>query len=192
MADLKWVGHRRPRQPQSEGEPGWGIRRPPFMKRVGSLRCFDVSWGNPSRERVAVTGKQPMKVSLVVLGAVHQSLRTTFFSFGFLRLGCVSLIISWVSPLFASSNYLTTRWATLEAIHHVENPRNVSRPGSYGELGAYQFRRSTWKSHTKVPFSRAIHRDESDRVAVKHYEWLKRGLVRNGMPITPYNIALRW
>jgi len=133
-----------------------------------------------------------MKVSLVVLGAVHQSLRTTFFSFGFLRLGCVSLIISWVSPLFASSNYLTTRWATLEAIHHVENPRNVSRPGSYGELGAYQFRRSTWKSHTKVPFSRAIHRDESDRVAVKHYEWLKRGLVRNGMPITPYNIALGW
>lgn len=85
-----------------------------------------------------------------------------------------------------------SRWATLEAIHHLENPRNLSRPGPFGELGAYQFRVSTWRMHTTVPFSRALDRETSDRVAVQHYEWLKSRLEAAGKPATPYNIALAW
>ena len=84
------------------------------------------------------------------------------------------------------------RWATLEAIHHLENPRNLARPGAKGELGAYQFRASTWQMYTSVPFSRALDRLESDRVAVQHYEWLRRGLERAGQTATPYLIALAW
>lgn len=85
-----------------------------------------------------------------------------------------------------------TRWATLEAIHQLENPRNLTRPGKHGELGAYQFRPATWRLHTKIPFSQALKRDVSDQVAVLHYEWLKRGLERADVPATPYNIALAW
>ena len=84
------------------------------------------------------------------------------------------------------------RAETLEAIHRVENPRDSTKPGRYGELGAYQFRRGTWKMHTKVPFERALDRLESEEVAVRHYEWLRRGLERNGLPQTPYFIALAW
>lgn len=85
-----------------------------------------------------------------------------------------------------------SRWATLEAIHQLENPRNLTRPGRHGELGAYQFRPSTWRMHTTTPFHRAIERPQSDIVAVKHYEWLKSGLERAGVGATPYNIALAW
>ncbi len=84
------------------------------------------------------------------------------------------------------------RAETLEAIRAVENPRNTARPGKHGELGVYQFRRVTWRMHTDMPFERAVERDASEQVALKHYEWVKRGLVRNGLPATPYNIALAW
>ena len=109
--------------------------------------------------------------------------------------------VSWLRLLFgalavvlvmSSSAWATTRWATLEAIHKLENPRNLPRPGPKGELGAYQFRSSTWRMHTKTPFYRAIERQESDVVAVKHYEWLKRGLEQAGLPATTYSIALAW
>jgi hypothetical protein len=86
----------------------------------------------------------------------------------------------------------SSRWATLEAIHKLENPRNSPKPGRHGELGAYQFRSSTWRMHTAVPFQRAINRETSDIVAVKHYEWIKRGLEAARVPATPYNIALAW
>lgn len=46
--------------------------------------------------------------------------------------------------------------------------------------------------HTSLPFEQALDRAASERVAVRHYEWLRRGLVRNGLPDTPYNIALAW
>ena len=84
------------------------------------------------------------------------------------------------------------RWETLQAIHWVENPTNTSRPGSYGELGAYQFRPRTWQMHTDQPFSAALDRRCSDEIAVKHYEWLKIRLERAGLASTPYNIALAW
>lgn len=92
----------------------------------------------------------------------------------------------------AGSLEASSRWATLEAIHHLENPRNLTRPGSKGELGAYQFRASTWRMHTREPFQRALERAMSDQVAVTHYEWLKRGLENAGLPASPYNIALAW
>lgn len=84
------------------------------------------------------------------------------------------------------------RWETLQAIHWVENPRNSPKAGPCGELGAYQFREKTWKMHTQVPFKLAVNRSHSDEVAVRHYEWIKRGLVRAGLPVTPYNVALAW
>ena len=85
-----------------------------------------------------------------------------------------------------------SRAETLDAIHRVENPLNLTRPGKFGELGAYQFRRGTWRMHTDVPFERALDRMQSEEVAIKHYEWIRRGLIRNGFPQTPYYIALAW
>jgi hypothetical protein len=102
------------------------------------------------------------------------------------------LLVGLVALFVAPAAQAAGRWATLEAIHHLENPRNSPRPGPFGELGPYQFRPETWKMHTKVPFRRALDRAESDAVAVVHYEYLKRGLERNGMPATPYTIALAW
>ena len=84
------------------------------------------------------------------------------------------------------------RWETLQAIHWVENPHDSPKAGPCGELGAYQFREKTWRMHTPVPFKLAIDRSHSDAVAVRHYEWIKRGLVRAGLPVTPYNVALAW
>jgi hypothetical protein len=84
------------------------------------------------------------------------------------------------------------RWATLEAIHQLENPRDSELPGSLGELGAYQFREQTWKMHTAAPFRRALDRRSSDAVAVKHYDWIKSELERRGIAATPYRVALAW
>jgi len=84
------------------------------------------------------------------------------------------------------------RWETLQAIHMVENPTNSQRFGPHGELGPYQFRRSTWRMYTKKSFYAALDRQESDRVAVKHYEWIREGLVRNGIEPSPYHIAEAW
>lgn len=86
----------------------------------------------------------------------------------------------------------STRQATLEAIHHLENPRNLTRPGPRGELGPYQFRVTTWRMYTSAPFTQALDRPTSDLIAVQHYEWLKSGLESARMPVTPYNIALAW
>jgi hypothetical protein len=84
------------------------------------------------------------------------------------------------------------RWETLLAIHLIENPTNSTRIGRAGELGPYQFRPGTWKMHTKKPFRLAANRAEADRVAVKHYDWIKRNLERNGIEANPYRIALAW
>jgi hypothetical protein len=85
-----------------------------------------------------------------------------------------------------------SRWETLEAIHWIENPHDSPLPGPNGELGPYQFRESTWKMYTRLPFARARDRTASDEIAVRHYEWLKRALVRNGLAPTPFNIGLAW
>jgi hypothetical protein len=97
-----------------------------------------------------------------------------------------------MSVLASPTLRASERWETLEAIHWIENPRNSVQPGPRGELGAYQFRETTWRQYTTLPFARAVERPVSDAVAVKHYEWLKRCLVRNGVEPTPYNIAVAW
>lgn len=84
------------------------------------------------------------------------------------------------------------RWETLQAINWVENPRNSTKPGPHGELGPYQFLEKTWRMHTRQPFSMAVQRQQADEVAVAHYEWLRKGLERNGVAATPYNIAMAW
>lgn len=94
--------------------------------------------------------------------------------------------------LFIATASASSRWATLEAIHRLENPRDLPTPGPCGELGAYQFREQTWRMHTRLPFARALDRRASDDVAVKHYDWLKRRLENAGVPATPYAIALAW
>ncbi len=84
------------------------------------------------------------------------------------------------------------RWETLRAINWVENPTNHTRTGRFGELGPYQFRPTTWRMHTKRPFSQAIQREAADEVAVKHYEWIKRNLENAGVDASPFNIAMAW
>jgi hypothetical protein len=98
----------------------------------------------------------------------------------------VALVIS------VATAHASTRAATLEAIHQLENPRNLSRPGPRGELGAYQFRSQTWRMYTAAPFASALDRTTSDAVAIKHYEWIRTSLERTGMPATPYAIGLAW
>ena len=88
--------------------------------------------------------------------------------------------------------FASERWETLQAINWVENPHNSTRAGPRGELGPYQFRPSTWRMHTRKPFALAVQRQAADEVAVRHYDWLKRGLESNGIDATPYNIALAW
>ena len=85
-----------------------------------------------------------------------------------------------------------SRHVTLEAIHQIENPRNLTRPGPAGELGAYQFRAATWAQHTRRPFSDALDRRWSDLVAALHHDWLCERLVRNGLEPSVYNVALAW
>lgn len=84
------------------------------------------------------------------------------------------------------------RWETLRAINWVENPTNHTRAGRFGELGPYQFRPTTWRMHTKRPFSQAVQREAADEVAVRHYEWIKINLERAGVDATPFNIAMAW
>jgi hypothetical protein len=97
-----------------------------------------------------------------------------------------------LSVFLATQARASERWATLEAIHQLENPRNSDAPGAFGELGPYQFREATWRTYTSAPFSQALDRHVSDAVAVKHYNWLKAELERRGLEATPYRIALAW
>lgn len=105
--------------------------------------------------------------------------------------------MSWLSVFFAvwasqTGLQAADRWETLQAIHMIENPTNSTRLGSKGELGPYQFLPSTWKMHTKKPFVLAADREEADVIAVKHYEWIKRGLERAGFEASAFRIALAW
>jgi len=97
-----------------------------------------------------------------------------------------------VGVAVSSISNAASRWATLEAIHQLENPRDSTRPGRFGELGAYQFRRSTWRMHTREPFRLALDRGVADRVAVLHYEWIRDTLARRGLAVNSYTIALAW
>jgi len=114
--------------------------------------------------------------------------------------GRLRLVSTWARMLglvlvglaISSISSAASRWATLEAIHQLENPRDSTRPGRFGELGAYQFRRATWRMHTREPFRLALDRSVADRVAVLHYEWIRDTLARRGLTVNSYTIALAW
>jgi len=123
-----------------------------------------------------------------VLAGVRTYLHRSWSLRGLLLAAAFFAGISFLAPAARASE----RWATLEAIHQLENPTNSTRVGPHGELGAYQFRRETWAMYTQTPFHWALDRQVSDQVAVLHYEWLKEHLARNGISPTPYHIALAW
>jgi hypothetical protein len=101
-------------------------------------------------------------------------------------------VIMFSALVMNSGARASERWATLEAIHQLENPYDTTVPGALGELGPYQFREYTWKMHTQAPFSRALDRRSSDAVAVKHYDWIKAELEKRDIPVTAFNVALVW
>ena len=121
---------------------------------------------------------------------VGPAVRTSKRSFG--RAAYPAIVLLFAAFGANSEVQAASRSATLEAIHKLENPRNSPRPGKHGELGAYQFRSSTWRMHTALPFQHALNRETSDIIAIKHYEWIKRGLEAARVPATPYYIALAW
>jgi hypothetical protein len=80
----------------------------------------------------------------------------------------------------------------LLAIHQVENPTDTTLVGRRGELGPYQFRPVVWRKYTVKPFELAADAAEAQTVAEMHYDWIARGLARNGFEVSPYHIALAW
>src|SRR5690348_1662054 len=107
-------------------------------------------------------------IHAVAVAAVNTTLTSCF------RLGRATRALCFGFFTAAVVAHANERAALLLAIHHLENPRNLTRPGAHGELGAYQFRPTTWQMHTAIPFRQALNRETSDTVAEKHYEWLKR------------------
>ena len=107
--------------------------------------------------------------------------------------GALLMVTLLATTVFGPSRaFALPRAVTLEAIHQIENPHNVTRPGPYGELGAYQFRAMTWAQHSRRPFTDALDRRWSDEVAVRHYDWLCERLTRNGLEPSLYNVARAW
>jgi hypothetical protein len=104
----------------------------------------------------------------------------------------IVLLLCSVLGAFAPGAGASERAETLRAINWVENPTNHTRRGSKGELGPYQFRAQTWRLHTTMPFQLAVVREHADEIAVKHYEWIRQGLLDAGIEPTPFNIALAW
>jgi hypothetical protein len=109
-----------------------------------------------------------------------------------LGVASLGLVLAPLLPATAAPAADAEIHATLEAIHMLENPRDLSTPGPCGELGAYQFREGTWKCYSPEPFRRALDRRASDQVAVQHYVFLRRRLETHGIEATPYTIALAW
>lgn len=106
----------------------------------------------------------------------------------FFRLVIAGLFLGFLVPAARAWE----RTDVLDAIHQVENPQNTMRIGRRGELGPFQFRPAVWFSYTQKPFALAAERAEAQLVAEAHYEWIKRGLVRNKLEVTPYHIGLVW
>jgi hypothetical protein len=100
--------------------------------------------------------------------------------------------VFWLLALLGPTARAWERGDVLEAIHQVENPNNTTRIGRRGELGPYQFRPAVWNAYTQKPFSLAADQTEARAVAEMHFEWIKRGLERNKVAVTPYFIGLAW
>jgi len=80
----------------------------------------------------------------------------------------------------------------LRAIAEVETGGNARAIGRQGERGMFQFTRTTWRIHSKRAFADAHIPSVSFDVAAQHYDWLHRGLLRNGRQPTPYLMAAAW
>jgi hypothetical protein len=103
---------------------------------------------------------------------------------------CFAVALAFIA--LAAGAKAQSRWATLQAIHCLENPTNRTSPGPCGELGPYQFRAATWHQYSQRPFASALNRQASEDVAVRYYNWLKTQVERAGFPATTYNVALAW
>jgi len=80
----------------------------------------------------------------------------------------------------------------LRATRQVESgDRYNAPPGRNGELGAYQFRRQVWRRYTRAPFSAARTR-LADRIAARHYAWIRERLEAAGFSPSFWNIAAAW
>jgi len=83
--------------------------------------------------------------------------------------------------------------AFLRAIKERETGNKWNGPaGKAGELGAYQFKESTWKELSSLPHKEARNPKAADAVAVKFLEKIKAEYKKNGIPVTPYTCALAW
>jgi hypothetical protein len=113
--------------------------------------------------------------------------------------GSYAVLARWIqlstvilSLILVPAAHAWERGDVLEAIHQVENPYDTMRIGRRGELGPFQFRPVVWRMYTQKPFSLAADRTEAQAVAEMHFEWIRKGLERNRLEVTPYYIGLVW
>lgn len=91
-----------------------------------------------------------------------------------------------------SAQSIIDRDAFLSAIAEVETGGNVHAVGRHGERGQYQFRKNVWRQYTTRSFFDAHNPTLSYYVALKHFDWLYDGFLRNGRTPTPYLMAAAW
>jgi hypothetical protein len=102
-----------------------------------------------------------------------------------------SVLSGWV-PISAAQDDSLVEADFLRATRQVESgDRYNAPPGRNGELGAYQFRRQVWRRYTRAPFS-AARTPLADRIAARHYAWIRQRLEAAGFSPTYWNIAAAW
>lgn len=117
--------------------------------------------------------------------------RSSFFLLRQLVFGGVLVLPSFPSVAQVSTPPPEIREHILAAIRIVETGNNRRSIGRAGERGAYQFRATTWRQHSREPFHLA-HSSHAEVVARRHFAWLAVRLEAAGRPADPYNIALAW
>jgi hypothetical protein len=67
------------------------------------------------------------------------------------------------------------------------------RPGSHGELSAYQLMECTWRQHMAPrPFNEARIASLARSCAAKHVQWLIAQIESHGLTVTPQRVATAW
>jgi len=80
----------------------------------------------------------------------------------------------------------------LHAIRQVETGDNYNAPpGRLGEQGPYQFRREVGRRDTHAPFAEP-RTGMADRIAARHYAWIRRQLTGAGVSASTWNMAAAW
>jgi hypothetical protein len=80
----------------------------------------------------------------------------------------------------------------LDALHAVENPHNLVRPGKHGELGPVQFTRATWEETTTLPFTPITVWANSTEVGLKRLRYIEMTLRAHHVTPTAFRIAVAW